>query len=150
MQAGIALLRYTAAACVAIVMASLVVLPLPVFASYTETMTTTDPRVASITSSERDETIVGEHLGIDLHVQNLLNEDKDYAVIIDVRDSAGITETLSWQTGTIDAQGAAYAGVTWIPQRAGDYQIRAFVLSSIDNPQPYSSVAQSEITIVEP
>lgn len=124
------------------------ILPLPAFASYAQTIKPTQLIVASINSEEREETYVGQNLVALLRMENLLNEDKDFAVIIEVRDSSGITETLDWQTGKIDARGMQSGGISWIPQKADDYQIRAFVWSGIDNPEPYSTVVQSEITVI--
>lgn len=134
--------------CAIIVMASLALLPVSAFASYVQIMKPTRIIVASINSEERDEMYVGQNLVLLLDMENLLNEDRDYAAIIEVRDSNGITEALDWQTGNIDAKGTDRPGISWIPQKEGGYQIRAFVLSGIENPEPYSTVIQSEVTIV--
>lgn len=69
-------------------------------------------------------------------------------VIIEVRDSIdGTTVLLDWQNGTIQPDGSTQVGVSWVPQHAGEYELRTFAISGFDNPEILSSVSSSEVTI---
>ncbi|WP_148681567.1 hypothetical protein [Candidatus Nitrososphaera gargensis] len=73
----------------------------------------------------------------------------EYATIIEVKYSNGITEMLGWQTGQIASNGSVVGiGISWTPLKADTYQLRAYVLSGLDNPLIYSTVVMSEVTIV--
>jgi hypothetical protein len=91
---------------------------------------------------------VGEQLVVATTVQSHVNDTRGYATIIEVRDSNGMTEMLGWQTGQISPNGSMGIGISWTPLKADTYQLRTFVLSGLDNPQVYSPVVSSEVTIV--
>lgn len=90
---------------------------------------------------------VGQKVIIATTIQNYQNDTRDFAAIVEVRDSNGFTELLSWQTGHIGGRSSSEVGVSWIPQKADDYQIRAFVLNRIENPEVLSPVIESDVTI---
>lgn len=82
-------------------------------------------------------------------VQSNVNDTRDYVTIIEVRNPIGFAEMLSWQSGKIAPHDANQVGVSWIPLEGGTYEIRTFVLSSLENPKVYSPIATSEIDVVD-
>lgn len=107
------------------------------------------PEIMSAYGFEVDEMTVGQQLIVAVTVQNYLNEAKPYAAVIDIRDSDGITEVRSWQEGKISSNGSMPTGMSWVPQKADIYQARAFVVSGIQNPFPYSNIASLDIKVSE-
>ncbi|WP_158385537.1 hypothetical protein [Candidatus Nitrososphaera evergladensis] len=117
------------------------------FASYIVLMTPSIPKAITIDNLSVKEAIVGQQLVITTTVQSNLKEARSYAIIIEARDYDGVTMAMNWQTGNMDAHGSTSMGMSWIPQKAGTYQLRTFVMSGIHNAQVYSAVESSEIKI---
>jgi len=80
-------------------------------------------------------------------ITNNLDSNQPYVAIIEVRTSDGITEYLSWQTGELGPDDIIDVGQSWLPDSAGSYTVRTFVISDLSNPQILSSVHQSEISV---
>lgn len=66
---------------------------------------------------------------------------------MEVRDADGITQMMQWQTGTMPANGDANVGIAWTPDKAGSYEVRTFVISSLQNPQVLSDVVTHNVTV---
>lgn len=77
------------------------------------------------------------------------DEAQDFVAILDLRDETGVSMNLQWQSGTIDNGVPSEAGFSWIPPESGEFQARAFVLSSLESPTILSEVSGSDILIVD-
>lgn len=89
----------------------------------------------------------GNRIILSTDVKSLLNETSTFAVVMEVRDSAGVTQFLDWRFGLIRPEAPADIGFGWAPQHAGTYEVRTFVLSGTVNPQVYSPVVSSYFTV---
>lgn len=73
---------------------------------------------------------------------NVTNKDnvRDWAsvVIIEIRGSNGVTTWLNWHSQIVSASSTIGLGMSWLPDRTDTYQIRTFVVSSLDNPRLFS------------
>jgi hypothetical protein len=82
---------------------------------------------------------------------NATNNDeiRDWAsvVIVEVRDSNGITLWLNWHSQTVSANSSYGLDMSWMPEHPGTYQIRSFVISSLSNPRIFSDVKETEVTV---
>jgi hypothetical protein len=68
--------------------------------------------------------------------------------LIEVRDSGGATVFLALQGGTLEPSGSTQIGVLWQLDRAGTFEVRTFVVTTIGaGGEVLSPVASSEITI---
>ncbi|AIC15544.1 hypothetical protein [Nitrososphaera viennensis] len=143
------MLQHTLALAFIFVVISVIPLIPSAFATSYELMTPSIPKAITIDNLPAREGMVGQQLMITTTVQSNLNEARPYAAIIEIRDSDGVTIALSYQEGNMDAHGLTPMGMSWIPQKAGTYQFRTFVVSGIQNAQAYSPVASSEIKISE-
>ena len=106
-----------------------------------------EPVVKDVSGGSVDDIVPGQQVVLSTTVQNNLDEDLPFVALIEVRDSSGITVFLAWQTGTLNADGRAEVGLSWTPDRSGDYQVRTFVVSNLSNPQVLSPVMTSNITV---
>ena len=70
--------------------------------------------------------------------------------LIEVRDENGVTQYLAWQITTAPTMGTKSAGISWISDKAGEYQIRTFVISNLTNPQVLSPVEAANFVVVKP
>jgi micrococcal nuclease len=70
-------------------------------------------------------------------------------VLVEVRNQDGITVLLSWQSGVFEKGRQKAVGITWTPDKPGNYQLRTFVITDFRNPRVMSSVQDSQVTIAE-
>ena len=68
-------------------------------------------------------------------------------VIIEVTDASGITTQISWQSGIVEADGQMNVGVSWMPEDAGTYELRTFVVSDLENLNILAKVSSSLVTV---
>lgn len=92
-------------------------------------------------------TTVGQQTVLSTTLFNEHNDTKPFVALIEVRNHQNITVYLSWQSGTIDSNGQAEVDVLWLPELAGLYEIRTFVISDLDAPQILSRVTISDIVV---
>ena len=57
-----------------------------------------------------------------------------FAYIVQIQDSNGVTQALSWITGTLDINQSINPGQSWIPTAPGTYTAQIFTWDSLDNP----------------
>jgi hypothetical protein len=113
----------------------------------TGTTTPTEPAVRDPSGGAVSTIVPGQQVVLTTTVTNNIDEDVPAVILVEVRDSSGITQFLAWQTATIDADGRVEVGLSWTPDRSGDYQVRTFVISSLNNPQVLSEVKTTQITV---
>jgi hypothetical protein len=105
------------------------------------------PEIKAVYSPLLHAPLAGQQLVIATTLTN--NDDiRDWAAVdlIEVRDSSGITVSLYWQSG-ISAGGTMDVGASWIPEYPDNYEVRTFVISSLDNPRIFSQVERTPISI---
>lgn len=89
----------------------------------------------------------GKQATLSLVITNDADRTQQFVELVEVRDSDGVTVFLAWQSGTLDPNSQTQIGVSWIPERPGDYTARTFAISNFDNPQVLSPVSESDFTI---
>jgi hypothetical protein len=80
-------------------------------------------------------------------IRNNMPEKQPYMIIIEVRNSAGVTVSLQFQSGTLDAYQSTTIGGLWITGENDSYGIRAFVVSDLYAPEVLSSITGKEFTV---
>ncbi len=103
--------------------------------------TTYSPSLAGATT--------GQQFIITTVITNCLSSDLNLVVLIEARNSKDVTEYLSWQSGTVKANGEMDVGVSWVPLQADNYELRVFAISDLSNPLMLSSIMTSDVTIAE-
>jgi hypothetical protein len=89
----------------------------------------------------------GQQVVLTTTVTNNADDELPFVALIEVRDSSGITVYLAWQTGVMNADDRTEVGLSWTPEDAGDYSIRTFVVSNLNNPVVLSEVMTTNITV---
>jgi hypothetical protein len=64
-------------------------------------------------------------------------------------DGNGITQFLAWQTGTASPGNPRNMGVSWTPDRSGEYYVRTFSISNLTNPQVLDTVETAAFLVLE-
>ena len=86
---------------------------------------------------------------------NLTDFWQDYSSIIEIRNSDNVTVFLGWQTGILepDSFGCVLCKnameLSWTPNEIGNYTIRTFVLSDLEEPRILSGVKETSIGVVD-
>jgi hypothetical protein len=92
---------------------------------------------------------VGQQAVIRIVLQNYLESVQSFVALIEIRDVTGVTQYLAWQSGKLSIFGNYTFETSWIPTNGcfanetgctNIYEIRAFVLSDLENPQVLSQV----------
>lgn len=93
---------------------------------------------------------VGQPIMISMNFTNIRYEKIGITFLFEVRNDIGITQYLAWQSTTSLPQSTKSAGISWISDSAGDYQIRIFVVSNLTNPQVLSPVETANFVVIKP
>jgi hypothetical protein len=113
----------------------------------TGSTTPSTPALADITGATITEVTTGQQVVLTTNVKNNDDQSRPFVAIVEVRDADGITQMLQWQTGTMAANGDAGVGISWVPENAGTYEVRTFVISNLQNPQVLSEVVTTDVTV---
>lgn len=109
--------------------------------------TATAPALLNLDGSSVTEVTTGQQVVVGTTVRNNDAQARPITVLIEVRDSDGITVLMSFQRATVAANGTIDVGTSWLPETPGQYQTRTFVVTSLDNPQALSGVVTSNVTV---
>jgi hypothetical protein len=82
-------------------------------------------------------------------VSNNLNMALSFVVIVEVRDSDGVTQFLAFQGGTLDPNETQQISVSWMPESSGDYTTRSFVISDLTQPMILSPIQEGQVEVKE-
>lgn len=108
----------------------------------------TEPTLLSVSSSKLIEPAAGEQFIIATTITNVCSGDQPFFGIIEVRNSEEVTEYLGWQSGTLEPDGIVEIGVSWVPEHADNYELRAFAISDLLKPDILSKVLTTNSGIV--
>ena len=113
----------------------------------TDSTTVSAPVAQTPTGQPAGDINIGQQVVLSTTVVNSADGAQPFVALVEVRDSNDVTTSLAWQTGTLSAGGRADVGLSWTPNDSGNYKVRTFVISSLNNPQILSKVSESTITV---
>jgi DNA-binding beta-propeller fold protein YncE len=90
----------------------------------------------------------GEALIVSVQVTSGRPVATDFVLMIDVRDARGISQTIVYQSGTVEFGQGTQIGLPWTPEKSGDYQIRSFLISDLQSANVLSDVEVSQIAVI--
>ncbi len=90
---------------------------------------------------------VGQQVLIQSEIRNEQKTVQEFAYIVQIKDSDGITIASSWTSGQLFANDSIITAQSWIPERTGEYEIEIFVWAAIDNPDPLSATRTMNVTV---
>jgi hypothetical protein len=91
---------------------------------------------------------VGEQILVQSEVTNTQNKKQPFVYILQVKDSEGITESLSWISAQLPANESLKVAQSWIPSGPGEYTVEIFVWDSLTNLGPLSPVRTKTVNIL--
>jgi glucose/arabinose dehydrogenase len=90
----------------------------------------------------------GEQITISTNFRNVQQVAQDYAVIIQIQDSRGITRDVDWETGSLQSGETASASKSWTAEEDDEYTVKIFVWDGIDQaPTPLADVKSETVAV---
>ncbi|MDC8451646.1 MAG: hypothetical protein KGH99_04820 [Thaumarchaeota archaeon] len=90
---------------------------------------------------------VGQQIQITADLANGQDCVMPFAYIVQIQDSNGVTQSLSWITGTLDINQSLTPGQSWIPTAPGTYTAQIFTWDSLDNPNSLALPMSATISV---
>ncbi len=112
------------------------------------TITAASPGLVDSAGRPIDEPSVGSPTNIATTLVNNGDGDQPFVAILEVRNAQGITVRLATVGTTLTPNGQASVSADWTPTQPGDYTLRTFAVSNLNNPIILSKVSESTITVV--
>lgn len=119
-------------------------------AGASESILASNPVALDNDSGETLESLeVREQVTLSMALHNSFDDDRQFIAIMEARslDDGGITRFLGMPNGTVSAKGWIDATLSWVPEQAGGYQLRTFVIDSFVEPRILTPVMTSEIVV---
>lgn|SRR5574341_531172 len=108
------------------------------------------PSTIEVVETESDSTSAAEvakETIVQSEIKNANEQPQEFTYIMLVKDSGGITISLSWAKGMLDPNQSLTMEQSWIPENPGEYTAEIFVWESLDNPVPLSGKIVKAITV---
>ena len=93
--------------------------------------------------------VIGQQLHIAAEIKNTQDYEQPFVYLVQVTDSSGIVEALSWSKGSIAVNQKLGVSQSWSPNKPDTYNVETFVWKSIDNTLPLTSSTKSTYKITE-
>ncbi|MFQ5920633.1 MAG: hypothetical protein ACE5JV_01285 [Nitrososphaerales archaeon] len=106
-----------------------------------------EPRLADLVGDAIDKVVAEIPVIVEMDIENNLEEEQPFVYILQVKDSDGFTEMLTWIKGRIGSAGILESGISWTPEQSGTYELEVFVWRSLDDPGLPPPVRTMTITV---
>jgi len=107
-----------------------------------------EPEIVDSRGESIESVSVSEQVLIQSEITNNQNKKQSFAYIVQVKDDAGVTVSLSWVTGELPPEDSFKAAQSWMADSQGTFSIEIFVWESIDNPNAISPVRSTTVDIL--
>ncbi|MEM2759575.1 MAG: hypothetical protein QXU32_08320 [Nitrososphaerales archaeon] len=96
------------------------------------------------------EVLMGQQVLVQAEVRNNLDERQPFAYLVLIKNSDGITESLSWLSGSLPPSESLSAAQSWVPVNRGSYTVQVFLWDDVVKANPISlKVPQTTVIIRE-
>ena len=107
----------------------------------------TNLRIVDTFGNSIDAVSVDQQVQITADLSSGQDKDQDFAYLIQIQNSDGVTVSLSWIAGALSSGQSFSPSGSWTPTSAGTYTVTAFVWESIDNPTALSPSLSIDISV---
>lgn len=91
---------------------------------------------------------VGEQILVQSEVTNTQSKKQPFVYILQVKNSEGITESLSWISAQLPANESLKVAQSWMPSGPDEYTVQIFVWDSLTNLAPLSPVRMKTVSVL--
>lgn len=115
-----------------------------------DSITVSNPVLKSSSGSTISSVKPGQQVQILVTIENNEATSQSFTAVIELRDTAGVTLNLQWQSGILSPNTMKEVGISWVANidEPTELTARAFVISSIESPEILSSISTSSFSIV--
>jgi len=107
-----------------------------------------EPVLVNSFGEKVSQVLTGEQLLIQSEVTNSQSKKQPFAYIVQVKDSEGITVSLSWVTSELPPGESLKVAQSWLPSTPGNYSIEIFVWESLTNPTALSPTRTVSVQVI--
>ena len=107
----------------------------------------TNLRIVDTFGSSIDAVSVDQQVQIAADLSSGQDKDQDFAYLIQIQNSDGVTVSLSWIAGSLSPDKQFSPSGSWTPTDAGTYTVTVFVWESIDNPTALSPSLTIDVSV---
>ena len=107
----------------------------------------TNLRIVDTFGSSIDAVSTDQQVQITADLSNGQDRDQDFAYLIQIQNSEGVTVSLSWIAGSLSPGQSFSPSASWTPTSVGTYDVTAFVWESIDNPTALSPPLTIDVSV---
>ena len=107
----------------------------------------TNLRIVDTFGSSIDAVSIDQQVQITADLSNGQDRDQDFAYLIQIQNSEGVTVSLSWIAGSLSPGQSFSPSASWTPTSVGTYTVTAFVWESIDNPTALSPPLTIDVSV---
>jgi hypothetical protein len=107
-----------------------------------------NPRIVDSLGNGISKVQVNQQILIEADLKNTHSRDQQFAYIVQVEDSNGVTISLSWITGTLTGNQFLNLAESWSPPSPGKYIAQIFVWQSLSEPNALSPSLSTTIDVV--
>ena len=107
----------------------------------------TNLRIVDAFGSSIDAVSIDQQVQITADLSNGQDRDQDFAYLIQIQNSDGVTVSLSWIAGSLSPGQSFSPSASWTPTSVGTYDVTAFVWESIDNPTALSPPLTIDVSV---
>ena len=107
----------------------------------------TNLRIVDTFGSSIDAVSIDQQVQITADLSNGQDRDQDFAYLIQIQNSEGVTVSLSWIAGSLSPGQSFSPSASWTPTSVGTYDVTAFVWESIDNPTALSPPLTIDVSV---
>ena len=107
----------------------------------------TNLRIINTFGSDISAVSVDQQVQITADLSSGQDKDQDFAYLIQIQDSDGVTVSLSWIAGSLSPGEQFTTSGSWTPTDAGTYTVTVFVWESINNPTALSPPLTIDVNV---
>jgi hypothetical protein len=113
----------------------------------TDSIGVIQPRIKDVFDRYISQAKTGSPVMLEVGIEN--NEDivQPFVLLVEVRESSDITIFLAWQSGSLGPMEQSEVGVSWTPKNKGEYEIRAFAITDLQNAEVLSELGSRVIEV---
>ena len=104
-------------------------------------------RIVNTFGNSIDTVSVDQQVQITADLSSGQDKDQDFAYLIQIQNSEGVTVSLSWIAGSLSPGQSFSPSASWTPTSVGTYDVTAFVWESIDNPTALSPPLSIDVSV---
>ena len=99
------------------------------------------------TGNALEQVAIGQQIQITAQITSGQQVEQDYTYLVQINDANDVTLSLTWTSGTLNANQNINPSVSWQPTVAGSYTATVFVWESIENPTALSPQSELAFTV---